>query len=218
MLTIVDILDPMLCTIVAAEGLGILERLSLPVNKAPRWMIVNLLEHTMHQHYLRDVVCISGAVHEESYPSQFVHKRFRSPQRLCHHVRIAVVPGDMLRPVAPLLNQKLAMDSMLVESRDPLCNTEAVITCHYLPRVMEGLRHIHEELNGVGLPLCLPLCREGPRSIQLLWSILSLDDLDSPHDWPAAISVGNPMILIAKRMGLAGERHEPRTELEPRVH
>ena len=83
---------------------------------------------------------------------------------------------------------------------------------------MEGLRHIHEELNGVGVPLRLP-CREGPRSVRLLWSILSLDDSDSPHDWPAAISVGNRMILIAERMGLARERHAPRTELvEPRVH
>ncbi len=84
---------------------------------------------------------------------------------------------------------------------------------------MEGLRHIHEELNGVGVPLHLPLCWEGPRSVRLLWSILSLDNPDSPHDWPAAISVGNRMILIAERMGLAKERHEPRTELvEPRVH
>ena len=31
MLTIVDIVDPMLCTFVAAEGLGVLERLPLPV-------------------------------------------------------------------------------------------------------------------------------------------------------------------------------------------
>ena len=108
---------------------------------------------------------------------------------------------------------------MLVESRDPLCNTEAAVTCHYLPRVMEGLRHIYEELRGVGVPLLLPLCREGPRSIRLLWSILPLDNSDSPHDWLAVISVGNLMIIIAKRMGLARERHEPRTELvEPRVH
>ena len=119
MSTIVDIVDPMLRTIVAAEGLGVLECLPLPVDKAPRRMILNLLEHTMRRHYLCDVVCISGAVHEESYPSQFLHERFRSPQRLCHHVRVNVVPRDVLRPVAPLLDQKLARDSMLVESRDP---------------------------------------------------------------------------------------------------
>jgi hypothetical protein len=110
---------------------------------------------------------------------------------------------------------------MLVESRDPLCNTEAAVTCHYLPRVMEGLCHIHEheELHGVGVPLLLPLRWEGPRSIRLPWSILPLDNSDSPHDWLAVISIGNLMIIIAKRMGLARERHEPRTELvEPQVH
>ena len=68
---IVDIVDPMLRTaIVVAEGLGVLERLPLPVDEAPRWMILNLFKHTMRQHYLRDVVCILGAVHEELHPSQ----------------------------------------------------------------------------------------------------------------------------------------------------
>jgi hypothetical protein len=66
MSTIVDIVDPMLCTVVAAEGLGILERLPLPVNKAPRWMILNFLEDTVRRHDLCDVVCILGAMHKES--------------------------------------------------------------------------------------------------------------------------------------------------------
>ena len=44
-------------------------------------------------------------------------------------LRCAVEDGrDVLRPVAPHLNQKLAMDFMLMKSRDPLCNTEAAVT------------------------------------------------------------------------------------------
>jgi hypothetical protein len=83
------------------------------------------------------------------------------------------------------------MDSMLVESHDSFCNTEAAVTCHCISRVMEGLHHIHEELHSVGVPLLLPLCQEGPCSVRLCWSILPLDNLDLPHDWLAAISVGN---------------------------
>ncbi len=45
MSTIVDIVNPMLHTIVAAEGLDVLEHLPLPVDEAPHWMILNLLEH-----------------------------------------------------------------------------------------------------------------------------------------------------------------------------
>jgi hypothetical protein len=66
MLTIVDNVDSMLCTVVAAEGLGVLERLPLPVDEAPHRMILNFLRDTVRPHYLCDVVCISGAVHKES--------------------------------------------------------------------------------------------------------------------------------------------------------
>ena len=65
-LTIVDIVDPMLCTVEVAEVLGVLECLPLvPIDEAPHWMILNFLEDTVRQHYLCDVVCTSGAVHEE---------------------------------------------------------------------------------------------------------------------------------------------------------
>jgi hypothetical protein len=56
MSTIVDIVNPMLRMIVAAEGLGVLERLPPPVDEAPCQMILNLLEHNMRRHYLHDVV------------------------------------------------------------------------------------------------------------------------------------------------------------------
>ena len=76
----VDILDPMLGTVVAAEGPGVLERLPLPVNKAPHQVILNFLEDPMRRHDLCDGVCILGAVHEETEPSQFLYKPFRHPQ------------------------------------------------------------------------------------------------------------------------------------------
>jgi len=103
-----------------------------------------------------------------------MHERLylRSLQLLHHHVCSDVVPRDVLRPVT-LVNQILTMDSLLVESRDPKCNTEAAVTWHYLFRVMEGLHHIHDKLHGVGVPILLPILWEGPHSVP--WLILPLD-------------------------------------------
>ena len=44
MSTIVDIVYPMLGTVVATEGLGVLKRLSFPIDEAPRWVVLDYLK------------------------------------------------------------------------------------------------------------------------------------------------------------------------------
>ena len=57
-----------------------------------------------------------GAVYQETHPSQLLHKRFRITQRLLHHVVVDVVSRDVLGPVAPLLDEELRVNSLLVEN------------------------------------------------------------------------------------------------------
>ena len=153
-------------------------------------MILDFLKDPVRQYDLCDIVCVTVAVDKETQPSQFMHEHLRCPQWLHHHLLVDVVPRDVLEPVAPLLDQELAMDSLLVESGDPKCITEAAVARHYLARVVDGLGHIQNELDSVGESLLFPLQWKGKRSIRLSCPILPLDELDLLHDWLATISVG----------------------------
>ncbi len=103
MSAIVDIVDTMLRTIVAAKGLGVLERLPLPVTKAPRRMILNLLEHTMCRHYRPDVVlhhpCPPPTATASAGWQQREARRRRTAQRR-QHGGLAGNVADMSRHVA----------------------------------------------------------------------------------------------------------------------
>ena len=46
-MTIVDVINPVLGTIVPAEGLGILERSPHAVHEPPHWMVLNLVQDPM---------------------------------------------------------------------------------------------------------------------------------------------------------------------------
>ncbi len=130
------------------------------------------------------------------------------------------VPWDMLRPVPPFLHEELVIHSLLLKHRNALRHTEATIPRHHLPHLMNGLRHVKQELC-IRVPLVLPRRRKGPPTVCQLRPILPLDQSNPPHDMMLSIliAVRNGMVLILKWPRILGADHQPRGELvEPTVH
>ena len=130
-----------------------------------------------------------------------------------------MIAGYALWLVLALLDQRLPVDSEVVEVEDATGDAEASVHGHYLPCAMDWHSHLVHESVGLGvLPPCvdilaLELGWECPLLRCILWTILSLLQLNSPDDGLAIITISNGMILITKRVGLTGDRHEARTVL-----
>ena len=83
---IVDVINPVLGTVVSAEGLGVFEGSPHTIHEPPRRIVLNLVQDPMRRHDLRDVVTIFGAMHQELLSFHLLNKCLRVAQRLCHHV------------------------------------------------------------------------------------------------------------------------------------
>ena len=83
---IVDVINPVLGTVVSAEGLGVFEGSPHTIHEPPRRIVLNLVQDPMRRHDLRDVVTIFGAMHQELLSFHLLNKRLRVAQRLRHHV------------------------------------------------------------------------------------------------------------------------------------
>ena len=101
---IVTVINPVLGTVVPAEGLDVIERSPHAVHEPPRRMVLNLIQDSMRRHDLRDVVTIFGAMHQESLCFHLLNKRLCVAQRLCRHVAVDVVAGNVLRPKLPIFD------------------------------------------------------------------------------------------------------------------
>ena len=83
---IVDVINPVLGTVVSAEGLGVFEGSPHAIHEPPRRIVLNLVQDPMRRHDLRDVVTIFGAMHQELLSFHLLNKCLRVAQRLRHHV------------------------------------------------------------------------------------------------------------------------------------
>jgi hypothetical protein len=116
--TIVEIVNPVLGTIVPAEGLGVLERFPHAVHEPPHWMVLNLIQDPMRRHDLCGVVPIFGAMHHESMSFHHFKKHLRVAQWLCcHRVAINVVAGIKLRQYSCFLI-RMPMDAKFWKDDD----------------------------------------------------------------------------------------------------
>ena len=115
-------------------------------------------------------------------------------QWLHRHVAVDIVTGNMLQPILLLLDEELAVDTKLLKSHHSHRNAKAAVARDDLARTMNGLRHAEKKVDRLRVPLRLVLAREGPSRAGLLRAILSLDDLDPPHDWLPAVAVRDRMI------------------------
>jgi len=190
--TIVDVINPVLGTVVSAEGLGVFEGSPHAIHEPPHRIVLNLIQDPMCRHDLHDVVTIFGAMHQESLSFHLLNKHLHVTQWLRRHVAVNVVAGNVLRPILLLLDLELAMDAKLLKSHHSHCNAKAAVIRDKLARTMNGLRRVEQKVDCLRVPLRLVLAWEGPSPVGLLQAILSLDDLDPPHDrLPEACSNNN---------------------------
>ena len=61
----VDVIDPVLCFGVPAEGLGIFETLPVAINLSIGWMVLDCLQHAVGRHDLRHILGVTAAMNEE---------------------------------------------------------------------------------------------------------------------------------------------------------
>ena len=118
---------------------------------------------------------------------------------------VNVVAGNVLRPILLLLDLELAVDAKLLKSHHSHRNAKATVARDKLVRTMNGLCHVEQKVNCFLVPLHLVLAWEGPSPVGLLQVILSLDDLDPPHDWLPTVAVRDRMIFVVEWMRLARE-------------
>ncbi len=133
-------------------------------------------------------------MHQEWLSFHHLNKCLRVAQWLCRHVAVDVVTGNVLRPILPLLDEELAVDTKLLKSHHSHRNAKAAVARDDLARTMNGLRHVEQKVDCLRVPLRLVLAQEGPSPAGLLRVILSLDGLDPPHDWLPAVAVRDRMI------------------------
>jgi hypothetical protein len=188
--TIVHIIDPMFGTFVSAEILCIFKRNPLTVNLPVSGVILNLIKHPVRRHHLRHIFVVRRAVDKKTLPIDVLNKRLCGAQRFRCHVLVNVIARDHLWPILPLLYQELPEHASIMQSQDTLRHAESAITSYYLSRPVNWLGYIQQCCDSRGPRiLTFPQRLKGWLSICQLWTILSLDKLDSHMmKWPSSPS------------------------------
>ncbi len=126
MLTIVHVIDPMFATVVAGERLKILERLPRVLHEPPSRVVLDLVEQTVRQHDLPDIVMIFRTMNQKASPLDYLYERLAESQWLT-----SVVVGYLVPPV---------IDKSSGAVLDIIGTTGAM--CWLLPRAIDRRRRI----------------------------------------------------------------------------
>ena len=179
----------------------------------------------MGAHQFGNKPFIYGAVYFERYPLHIQTQGFNKSKCLTLHVTVNLCPGAPLKPILFLLDERLTINTVLVQMEDYHCHTKSTFHWHNLPPAVK--RHCHITHQGGDLNLLPPrvmifslkLWGERPLAIFIFRTVLPLLNFNPVHYGIPLISICNAMVLISKRVGFAQNTHEPWEALvQNRVH
>ena len=96
----------------------------------------------MGAHHFRHKLGIMIAVNIEWDPIHILHESLGETERFTVKVVINLVTGRMFQPILALLDQRLTVNSRVMEVEDPCSYTKPTIHRNYLSSAMDWLSHL----------------------------------------------------------------------------